>query len=127
MTQTLEEALHHAIGQHFAWQLHLKSSVESGQAPMPHDTARAHDCCEFGQWLAQPEQIAQRGETVQYRVIDRLHRAFHEAAGRVVEALENGRREEAHFLLETEFEPQSQHLAAGLSKWLREAHHGTAL
>lgn len=126
MNETLHTALRQAIGAHFSWQLHLKSGIDHGKAPMPVDQASACDCCDFGKWLAAPEQKAALGESVQFRVIDRLHREFHLCAGRVVEQIALGDLEAAYRLLETEFKPQSEHLVAGLSKWLREAGRGEA-
>lgn len=126
MDDTLHTALRQAIGAHFSWQLHLKAGIDAGKAPMPAAQAHACDCCDFGKWLAAPEQQATLSDSVQFRVIDRLHKAFHHCAGRVVEQIEAGDAAAARALLDTEFKPQSEHLVAGLSKWLREASRGQA-
>ena len=117
----LARELREAIGKHGAWKLKLKTSVTIGKAMVPSKEAECCDCCDFGRWLAAPEQVQDLGQTVQYRVINRLHREFHQCAARVIKAIEDGDTVKAARILDTEFVPQSDHLVRGISKWASEA------
>lgn len=119
--QSLDKALRTAIGQHGAWKLKLKTAVTVGRATMPSHQAADAGCCEFGRWLSAPEQVAALGNSVQHKVISRLHTEFHACAGRIIAAIEQGDTVQAARLLDQEFTPQSDHLVAGLTKWSREA------
>ena len=117
----LARALRDAIGKHGAWKLKLKTSVTLGKAIIPAAEAMRDDCCDFGRWLHAPEQKANYGQTVQYRVITRLHREFHQCAGSIMQQVESGNAAKAAQLIDAEFTPQSEHLVRGLNKWVSEA------
>lgn len=117
----LAQTLRDAIGKHGAWKLKLKTSVTIGKAIIPAAEAMRDDCCDFGRWLHAPDQIKNYGQTVQYRVITRLHREFHQCAGNIMQEIESGNVAKAAKLIDTDFTPQSEHLVRGLNKWAHEA------
>lgn len=126
MENDLHEAIRDALGAHFRWRTQLRTAIETGRSAISAAEIRTCDHCTLGKWLADPEQRSAIGETVQYRVIERLHREVHLAGAEVVERIERGDLHGARGLLETLFTPQSEHLVAGLTKWLRETHHRAA-
>lgn len=120
MSKSLETSLHDAIGSHFGWQLHMKTSLKNGKSSTSAAEAGRCDCCEFGKWLIDPQVQHDLADTVQYRVIDRLHREFHHCAGQIIAQIEAGDLEAAQQAVDTEFQLRSKHLIAGLTKWIRE-------
>jgi len=124
MTKSLESSLLDAIGSHFGWQLHMKTALQNGKSSASSSEAGRCDHCEFGKWLADPQVQHDLADTVQYRVIDRLHREFHQCAGQVIAEIEAGDLKAAQQSVDTEFQLRSKHLIAGLTKWIREIRTG---
>lgn len=126
MENSLHETIRDALEAHFRWRTQLRSAIEAGKSAISTEEARSCDQCTLGKWLADPEQRIAIAETTRYREIARLHREVHLAGARVVERIERGDLHGARGLLETLFTPQSEHLVAGLTKWLRDTHHRAA-
>lgn len=126
MESNLHEAIREALGAHFRWRAQLRTAIETGKSAITAAQARGCEHCALGKWLADPAQRAELGATTQFRAIERLHREVHLAGAEVVARIERGDLHGARGLLETLFTPQSEHLVAGLSKWLRETHHREA-
>ena len=74
MENDLHEAIRDALGAHFRWRTQLRTAIETGKSAISAAEIRTCDHCTLGKWLADPEQRSAIGETVQYRVIERLHR-----------------------------------------------------
>lgn len=106
-----------AIGAHGMWKLRLKTAISSGTADLSVSKASSDCECAFGKWLHGPELDAQTRSGMPYRVVLRLHREFHHAAGQVVAAVERGNRAVAQDLLDGEFTARSEKLVRALTKW----------
>lgn len=126
MDDHLANHLRDAIASHFGWQLHMKSALQSGNSHTTSEEAARCDLCDFGKWLGDPQIVHDHGESVQYRVINRLHREFHQCAGEIIHKIEAGFLSDAQAMVATDFVPRSDHLIAGLTKWIREARRGEA-
>ncbi|MFC3099288.1 CZB domain-containing protein [Altererythrobacter lauratis] len=114
---SIPEQINAAIGAHGAWKLRLKTAIASGTGDLDWRIV-SKDCeCAFGKWLHGHEIDAATRASVPYQVVKRLHQEFHIAAGRVVQAVQNGHRQAAQDLMDGEFIPRSEKLVRALTKW----------
>ena len=113
----LSSEITNAIGAHGTWKLRLKTAIASGAADLSASKASSDCECAFGKWLHGPDIDMQTRSGMPYRVVLRLHREFHHAAGQVVAAVERGNRQLAQNLMDGEFTPRSEKLVRALTKW----------
>lgn len=118
--QNMREAIRDAIGAHGAWKRRLKTAVLTGRGELSAKEASCDDRCKFGQWLHSDRIDDATRQGKPYRVIRRLHAEFHDAAGQVLAATEQGDRETAAALLDGQFTERSETLKVALTKWLGE-------
>jgi len=116
----MRDAIREAIGAHGTWKLRLKTAVLTGRGELSAREARCDDRCAFGRWLHsdQIDDATRQGKP--YRVIRRLHAEFHDAAGQVLAATEQGDSEAAAAILQGPFTERSDTLKVALTKWLGE-------
>ncbi len=81
-----------AIAAHAAWKFKIKQLI-SGDAQIDAATARLHDQCDFGKWLASSGTRAELG--ADFEAINTAHKQFHNAAADVVETHNRGQRDKA--------------------------------
>jgi len=105
---------------HGVWKLKLRGSVDTGKSETDVATATRDDCCHFGKWLRGPTIDACTRTSQPYADVYRLHREFHQTAGRVLDMALHGKRDLANDLLEGEFTKRSSRLSLAIAKWRHE-------
>ena len=71
-----------AIAAHGVWKLRLREAIESGSSEYRPETVALDSACDFGKWL---HSIPDADRPEEYWVkADRLHKAFHAEAGRIL-------------------------------------------
>lgn len=122
-TDIIEE-INKALFAHGAWKMRLRGAIGKGSSELTPEEAKCDDCCAFGKWLhgtaIEPELRAGKP----HQVIVRLHKQFHQSAGKVLEAAIEDNRDGAISLLKGEFGDCSQSLIIALTKWKRELSTG---
>ena len=90
-----------AIGAHGLWKTRLRDAISNGHTDAKVDTVRRDDVCEFGRWLYS-DTVARGFKTSgEYEDIRKSHAAFHQAAADVLEAVLNGRKDDATAIMST--------------------------
>lgn len=120
MDHGMREAIRDAMGAHGAWKLRLKTAVVTGRGDITAEQARCDDRCAFGRWLHGPGLDAGLKRSTPYQVVRRLHAEFHDCAGAVLGAAEQGDSATAEAILAGDFEARSEALKRALTKWLGE-------
>jgi diguanylate cyclase (GGDEF)-like protein/PAS domain S-box-containing protein len=90
---------------HRAWRSALRRYF-AGVLSAPPDMDPG--ACKVGQWLNDPEVVAELGECEQFRAARELHLEFHAAAARATALATEGRREESELVLEETLELSNQ-------------------
>jgi methyl-accepting chemotaxis protein len=95
----------------------LFDAVDTGKSEWTVETIRAHDRCQFGQWLASLTPAESSSEHCQK--VTELHAQFHQAASEVLELALTGRKQdaEAAIALGSPFAVVSANLTMAMSAW----------
>lgn len=120
MDHGMREAIRDAMGAHGAWKLRLKTAVMTGRGDITAAHARCDDRCAFGRWLYGPDLGEDLKRSKPYQVVRRLHAEFHESAGAILAAAEQGDSVTAEAILADDFDTRSEVLKRALVKWLGE-------
>ena len=106
-----------AIGAHGAWKLKLRTAISLGKSEDDPRNVCRDDQCPFGKWIhgSSIDQVTRAG--VPYQVVKRLHREFHESAGKVLTLVLASRKADAESLYVNDFTPRSEKLVRALTKW----------
>lgn len=116
-TNAYMEEIRAAIGAHGAWKMKLKAAIATGKTDLQPGVVKCDDQCALGKWLHGSSIDPQTRLGMPYKVNKRVHAEFHECAGRVVDLILSGKREDATNLLEGEFTERSEKVVRALSKW----------
>ena len=114
------EEINKAILAHGAWKMRLREAIAKGNSELPIEDTKRDDCCAFGRWLRSADLDAELKASLTHKTIARLHKDFHQSAGKVLEEAVQDRLDSAISLLEGEFGECSQTLIIALTKWKRE-------
>lgn len=106
-----------AILAHGQWKARLAAAVRDGQADISSQVATREDRCAFGAWLNGPSFAPEVRSLVEFQKVRALHALFHQAAGRVVSYVEQGKADVALSLLRGEFTQRSEELVSALREW----------
>lgn len=120
MHDDMIENIKMAVGAHGGWLVQLNTAIATGTSKKTGDEAACHKSCAFGTWLESTGIKANYAATDPYKVIYRLHREFHAAAGDVTDLVLAGHLQEAKALLDGELTARSQKLVRGMQKWMQE-------
>lgn len=85
-----------AILSHTRWKRRLHASM-AGEGRLDPAEVGADDHCDLGRWLH--EEAGRFAEHPDFQDLVAQHAAFHRAAGRVVDRINDGNHDEAHRLL----------------------------
>ncbi|GLT02289.1 hypothetical protein GCM10007897_36950 [Sphingobium jiangsuense] len=113
----LAQEINNAIGAHGMWKLRLRTAISMGSSDVDPRTACRDDQCPFGKWIHGPTIDTATRAGMPYQVVRRLHREFHESAGKVLSLALSSRAAEADALYNGEFIPRSEKLVRALTKW----------
>ncbi|HRD47229.1 MAG TPA: CZB domain-containing protein [Caulobacter sp.] len=110
-----------AIQAHAQWKMKLRSAISRCEA-VDAASIGADNCCELGRWMHGEGRIA-LGRSPVFNECLSLHAAFHREAGRVANAINARRYEEAEAMLNsgTAYSEASSAVGAGLIRLKREA------
>ena len=86
-----------AIAAHAKWKITLRNAAQSGE-PLDADKIRRDDCCPLGQWL-HGSGAGQWGHKPGFSELLGCHKVFHQAAGKVAEAVNAGQGQQAMAML----------------------------
>lgn len=114
------EEINKALLAHGAWKLRLREAISKGLSERPIEDAKRDDCCAFGKWLHSTKLDADLRGSTTHQTIMRLHKAFHQSAGEVLEEAVQDHPNKAVSLLKGDFGECSQTLIVALTKWKRE-------
>ncbi len=113
----LEQQIRNATGAHGKWKLKLSQAVATGELPMPAADIACDNKCEFGRWLHGLDTDSVSGHAAYKNVID-AHANFHRVAGDVAFKVENGERDAARSLLDSEeYRASTVALTTEMSRW----------
>lgn len=106
-----------AIGAHGAWKRKLRTAISLGKSDDDPRTVCRDDQCPFGKWIHGPTIDQGTRAGVPYQVVKRLHREFHESAGKVLTMVLASRKADAEAHYASDFAPRSEKLVRALTKW----------
>jgi methyl-accepting chemotaxis protein len=92
---------------HLSWLMRLRTYLEKGEG-ISREQVVSHHHCELGKWIDGVGHESYAAQAV-FQTLDRRHADFHELVRRIVEASEDGKREEAAALF-AQIKPLSQEL-----------------
>ena len=101
---------------HLAWRAKLDGLLHKGQS-LSVDELVSHEQCDFGQWLFSEEGKALNTLPVYDKVVEH-HRDVHDVALKIVQLVEQDRKDEATALME-QFENSREQLFSGLDELYR--------
>ena len=114
------EQINKALFAHGAWKMRLREAISKGNSELSVENAKRDDCCAFGKWLHSADLDADLKASLAHKTITRLHRDFHQSAGKVLGEAVQDHQDSAISLLKGEFGDCSQTLIIALTKWKRE-------
>ncbi len=116
---SLENEIEAAIHSHERWKAKLNASIENGSLDGEVADIGIDNLCPFGRWLYGPTVPDPARLDPNYIIVQFLHAKFHQCAGRVAQALSEGRIAEARALMadDGEYARTSDQLTATLVKW----------
>jgi len=89
--------LNQAIAKHAEWKVKFRTAIDKKQQLSVGEIAR-DNCCDLGRWL-HGDGRARHGSLASFQDCQSNHAAFHVQAGRVAQAINDGRYAEAETML----------------------------
>lgn len=112
--------LEDAVGKHIEWKVKLRSSIVKKEA-VDANTIRQDNCCVLGKWL-HGEGKTLHGKKPSFGPLVTKHAEFHRSAGKVADAINAKKYEQAETMLDgnSEFGAASFAVAAAIKALIKE-------
>jgi methyl-accepting chemotaxis protein len=91
--------LEKAISKHAEWKMNFRTAINK-QQKLDAATIRKDNCCELGRWL-HGDAKSRHGGLAAYTELLTQHAAFHVEAGKVADAINNAKFEQAAAMIES--------------------------
>lgn len=113
------EAIDKAVSAHASWKARLRSAISNGKADIMSATAKMDNQCDFGKWLYSSEISPADKACEHYRNVKQLHAEFHREAGKVIDCVTHGKKNEAETSLAMggSFAKASSALTEAMIRW----------
>lgn len=113
----LFKAIDAAIDAHAEWKRRLHRAIETGVAQITSATAACDDKCDLGMWLYNPDVATCFEDEILYKRVVKAHALFHRTAGSVLSYVERGNLSAAQFIMDGEYDFESEELVQALTNW----------
>lgn len=106
-----------AIGAHRQWKQRLQTAIDTGKSAFVPVEICQDNRCEFGKWLYQLPTVTR--STPHWKEVQKLHAAFHQAAGQVLNLALQGNQPGAAQLMSFggSYTAASAALTSAMMKW----------